>query len=552
MPAHRTPVRRGADIDLPSTTVTSAPARGAARRAAAVAGIVAILGAGACSATTSTGTGETASDASSVSGAPASVAAASTASDAGAGAALLSANVDAPDVDDGAWSVDDAVAIELTGAGAEVASSAVVADGSTVTITAPGTYVVSGTLDDGQLVVDSAADGTVRVVLDGATIHSSTTAALAVADADDAVVVLAEGSSNTLSDSERADAGERAAAGDDVDVPNAALFSMADLTIAGSGALQVTGAEADGIASKDGLTIAGGTIEIDAADDAVRGKDVVAIAGGSVTARAGGDGISADNDTDADAGYVWISGGTVAIDAGADGIDAATDAVLSGGDVTVAAADDAVHTEVAIAVDGGTVEVTEAYEGVDSAAIALTGGTVALHTADDAVNVVGGDLVISGGDLAVDSGGDGIDVNGSVTMQGGTLVVDGPSQQNNGALDYDGTWTQTGGSLVATGSAGMLAAPGTSSSQSSLVATFAAQPAGSTVRVFGADGTELLAVSPTKSYASIVVSVPGLVDGEDYSVTVDGTTVATTTTADAATVAASGRRGPGGGARPGG
>jgi hypothetical protein len=124
---------------------------------------------------------------------------------------------------------------------------AVSIDGDVVTIGTADTYVLSGTLSDGQVVVDSVAEGKVVLVLDGVDASSSTTSPLVVTEADEVVVILADGSQNSLSDAE-------ASAADDEqeDAPNATLFSMADLTVAGAGALSVTGASADGIATRTG------------------------------------------------------------------------------------------------------------------------------------------------------------------------------------------------------------------------------------------------------------------------------------------------------------
>ena len=145
----------------------------------------------------------------------------------------------------------ETIAISLTGSSATTGSDAVTVDAGTITITEPGSYRLTGTLSDGQLVVDTATEGTVTLILDGVTISSSTTAAIAVSSAEAVEVALADGSENTLSDA--------SAYADDAEA-NAALYSSADLTITGSGALTVHGNGNDGIASQDGLVIGSGTI----------------------------------------------------------------------------------------------------------------------------------------------------------------------------------------------------------------------------------------------------------------------------------------------------
>jgi hypothetical protein len=220
----------------------------------------------------------------------------------------------------------DAVAIALTGSSATSSSDAVKVDGGTVTITAAGTYRISGQLD-GQIVVN-APDAAVTLILDGAEINSSTTAAIAATDIDQLVMSLADGSTNTLSDA--------SSYADDADV-NAALFSAGDLTVTGSGKLAVKGNGNDGITSKDGLVVESGTITVTTKDDGLRGKDYASIVDGTVTVTAGGDGVKADNAEDADSGYVVISGGTIELTSTGDGVDAATDIVQTGGTLTVAA-----------------------------------------------------------------------------------------------------------------------------------------------------------------------------------------------------------------------
>lgn len=278
-------------------------------RAAAVA-CAGLLAAALTACTTSPPAASTASGAST--GAGGEAAAATPA--AGSVSEALAANVAThAEADDAAYDAASAVPITLDGSSAAAGGSGVSIAGSRVTVTAPGTYLVSGTLGDGQLLVNSPGEGTVRIVLDDASTTSSTSAPFVVLAADEVVVVLAEGSSNTLADAQTYTYPAGA------DEPNAALFSAADLTIAGSGALTVTGNANDAIASKDGLVIASGTITVRAKDDGIRGKDYVIVDGGEVTVTAGGDGVKADNAEEADRGYVALLGGTLEVTSGGDG-----------------------------------------------------------------------------------------------------------------------------------------------------------------------------------------------------------------------------------------
>lgn len=343
------------------------------------------------------------------------------------------------------WDAADEVAVTLTGDSATSDSRAVVVDGSTVTITAAGTYRLSGSLTDGQVVVDSADDGVVRLILDGVELSSSTTAPVVVTDAAKAIIVLADGSTNTVSD-----ASTYVYPDAETDEPNAAIFSTADLTITGSGALTVEGNANDAIASKDGLVISGGTITVTAADDGIRGKDYLVVkdrgSAPQVAVTATGDGLKSDNADDATMGYVSVAAGAVTVTAGDDAVQAQTDAIVSGGSVTaisgggagatvaedasakgikgdvsvvvsggsvsvssaddavhsngsvsvsggeltLAAGDDGVHADAALAVTGGAINITESYEGLEGAQITISAGDVQLVASDDGINVAGG------------------------------------------------------------------------------------------------------------------------------------------------------------------
>jgi hypothetical protein len=192
-------------------------------------------------------------------------------------------------------------------------------------------------------------------------------------------------------------------------------------------------------------------------------------------------------------------------------------------------------------------KVTGSYEGLESLALTISGGEVQVVSRDDGVNGAGGldasgfaapagaardtfragapTLTISGGKLVVDAGGDGIDINGSVTMTAGTVIVHGPTARNNAAVDYDGTFAISGGFLVAAGSSGMVQAPSGTSSQRSLLSTFASQAAGTLVHIESLDGADIVTFAPSKAYQSIVVSSGTLSATATYQVSLGGTAV---------------------------
>jgi hypothetical protein len=450
------------------------------------------------------------------------------------------------------WDTAAEVAVALAD-GATSAGEGVTIDGDVVTITSAGTYRLKGSLADGQVVVETDDQDVVRLVLDGVDIASSTGAALVALDAEKVVVILAAGTQNRL-----ADAAIYVFPSADVDEPNAALYSTADLTIAGEGALTVIGRFNDGIAGKDGVVIGGGTITVDAADDGIRGKDYLVVTGGTLDVTAGGDALKSDNEDDASLGYVRLAGGAIDLAAGTDGIDAFSSAEVDGGTLTIAAGDDAIHAETRVEVNGGAIDISRSYEGLEATQIVITGGDITLVADDDGLNVAGGVdasgwtqeggfeagpagrggpgggpggeaavegyyAEISGGTLVMDTGGDGLDSNGSLTITGGTVVVNGPLSDGNGAIDVNGELLISDAVLLAAGSLGMAETPSASSGQATLHLQFdSLVAAGTVVRIQAPDGAPVATFEASKSFQSLVFSSPDVVDGTSYEVLTGG------------------------------
>jgi trimeric autotransporter adhesin len=256
--------------------------------------------------------------------------------------------------------------IELKGDSVAIDGSGATAEGSIVTITSAGEYHISGTLDDGQVIVDTSDQGTVTLILKGANITCSDNASIYVANAEETVITLATGTQNYISDGESYD-------NEGADEPDAAIFSKYDLTIDGDGSLTVNANFHDGIASKDDLNITGGNITVNAVNHGIQGRGSVVIDGGSITIDASGDGIQASN------GYIAINGGTIIITALDDGIQAETALTVSGGSITATATGKALTAGGDIAISAGTIGVTNsgaAGRGIDADGnVTFTGGT---------------------------------------------------------------------------------------------------------------------------------------------------------------------------------
>ena len=325
----------------------------------------------------------------------------------------------------GDYDASEALAITLTGSSAQADSDAVQISGSTVTITAEGTYILTGTLENGSVIVDVSKEEKVQLVLDGVTIHSETFAAVYVRQADKVFITLAEGSTNVLSN------GGTFTQIDDSNV-DAVIFSKDDLTLNGSGTLQISSPGGHGIVGKDEVTITGGTYQIAAANHAISGKDSIAISGGSFALAAYKDGLHSENDDDDTLGNITITGG----------------------EFVIQVYDDAIHATCQLQIDGGSFDITAA-EGLEATYIRINDGVIHIQASDDGINAARKSsacvptVEFNGGTVTIVMGAgdtDGVDSNGNIIVNGGTISVTG-----NSTFDYDGAAQFNGGTIIVNG-----------------------------------------------------------------------------------------------------
>lgn len=305
---------------------------------------------------------------------------------------------------DASFDESSATKITLSGDSASVSGSGAAAEGSTVTISTAGTYIVSGNLTDGSITVTTSENDKVQIVLNGVKIASSSGPAIDIQSADTCFITLAEGTQNSLSDGS-------AFASEDA---NACIYATCDLTINGSGSLDVSGNYRHGVFSKDDLVVYGGSINVSAVEDGLNGKDSVKIGAGDISIDSGADGVKSSKSTNPEKGFVYVSGGSLSIDAEDDGIqaktylciaggsieiDAADDALhsdlegaLNGGSTTVRSGDDAFHCETKLEVNDGSFVVETCSEGYEAEQVVVNGGDTNICALDDAMNASAADL----------------------------------------------------------------------------------------------------------------------------------------------------------------
>ena len=289
----------------------------------------------------------------------------------------------------GSWDTTGAAAITLTGDGASISGNgAYVYDGNVV-IAEAGRYMLSGSLEDGSIIVDAHDSSKVWILLDGLEINCSDDACIQVDQADKVFLTLAEGSENTLiSGSAYSDT----ALSDGTD---GAIFAHDDLTINGSGSLTVTAQYSHGISANDDLVITGGTITISAADDAIHVNDSIRIKDAAITVTAGDDGLLTTNEVEN--GYLYIESGTLDITASGDGIHTTGDVTVAGGETNISAGDDGIHSDASVFVQSGTILISDCYEGIEALIIDVSGGDVSINCEDDGFNANGGSSDMFGG-----------------------------------------------------------------------------------------------------------------------------------------------------------
>ena len=438
----------------------------------------------------------------------------------------------------GTWESGRATVITLKGDRATVSGSGAYVYNGDVIINGTGLFTISGTLDDGSIVVDAHKTSKVWVKLDGAQIRCSDSAAFRVEQADKVFLTLAEGSENLI------ESGSEFSAEAVADNVKGALFSRDDLTINGSGALTVRSGYRHAIAVNDDLVITGGTITAEAPRDAIHANDSLRLREAELILKGGDEGI----DVDAEGGYFYMETGSVHIDCAGDGICTEGDILVAGGDLTVVCVDDGMHSGAKIYIYGGTILLSECYEGLEAIIVEQHGGDVTIYPFDDGINANGSLLngvlslpgtdsgeepetyvLIAGGSLTIVNSdardADGIDSNGSIYVTGGDVRISLPDSGTNNALDFGrengGTARISGGTVIACGSFAMAEGFGADSTQCSvLYNTLRGAPAGSDLALLDADGNTILFWNVPGSFSSAVLSAPEMTLGEACTVVI--------------------------------
>ena len=327
-----------------------------------------------------------------------------------------------------AYDESAAAFVTLTGSGAACDSDAVRVQGSTVTILDEGTYVLTGELT-GQILVNAPDDAKTWLVLRGVTVHSETSAALYVKNADKVVV--------TLEGENRLSCGDSFTAIDENNI-DGAVYAKADLTFNGGGSLTVTSPAGHGIVGKDDVVFAGGSYEITCASHGVDANDSVRCTDADFTVASGKDGIHAENTDDASLGFVYIESGSFALTAEGDGISAGAAMTILDGSFAITCGGGS---------ENGTKQTSDHWGGFGGGGGMMppggmgggkgpgghgspggvSFGSLTTDTSEDSTSMkgikAGTVLTVSGGSFRIDAADDALHSNGDLTISGGTFTV---------------------------------------------------------------------------------------------------------------------------------
>ena len=345
--------------------------------------------------------------------------------------------------------------VEVTGDGISVSDNI-------ITISKGGDFEVTGTLDDGQIVIDT--EEKVKLRLSGMSLTNKNGSAVYVKNADKAYITLTDNTENTLTDGENYTSGDENEKG--------CITSRDNLEIKGSGSLSVNGNYNHGIFSSNSIEIGNGNITVNAKNDGIHANDTLAISGGTVNVTAEGDGLQAEEILDISDGEVNVTttgevkastsndfGGRGEMkdlsqmtddeiqsmreqmnnnqftqteesddsdDTSSKGIKADWMLDISGGEVTVNSTDHAIHCASDINITGGTLNLSsESKKGIsghgdvtiDDGDITITKSTEGIES-KKTLTINGGDIDITASDDGLNSGGTGANQNGG--FGGGT------------------------------------------------------------------------------------------------------------------------------------
>ena len=470
-------------------------------------------------------------------------------------------------------------AINLNGDKVFSDSENVEVDGAVATIKSAGTYIVTGNLENGRIIVDAGSDEDIRLVLDGVNILNNTTSAIQIENANKVYITLAESTENKLSNNFYFS---------DNDGANGVIYSKSDITINGRGTLNVYASEGNGIVSEKNAVITGGTIYISADKYGIAASDSVRISSSMMSIESDDKGIYSCNEENDSLGFIYISDGIFAISSSGNAIDASSILLIDGGAFNISAvspasstenekngcgliageevsvnsgefifntSDDAVYSKSNVSITGGSFTITSDYNGIygentvligeaniaiEKSYIGVQGHTVFVQNAslnitsdDDGINAVGGNdgsglretssnskdtsgVGIFSGFISINASGDGIDAKGEVSVSDGTIMISTADNEEDMVIDYSDDLYITGGTILATGN--LSGEKNFSETEQQIITlNLDSQPQNTFIEILDQSGNLIFSDIAEQPFSNIIVSSSLLQKGYTYT-----------------------------------
>lgn len=295
--------------------------------------------------------------------------------------------------------------------------------GNKLTIFKPGEYLISGKLENGQIIVDLESNGAVRIYLNGVHVVSKDSSAVLIKNSkDETVFSTIKNSINILQDSPKyleVEEGEIS--------PNACVYSEDDLKFSGNGTLYINANFQKGISSKNNVQINSGSIYINSVDDGIRAKDNLKISNGFINIRSLADGLRTSNTEKESKGNINISNGEIIIQAANDAVQAANALNVSGGSFYInslkgKANDSQLNKETSV--NSSDEQNLASANGLKSGAdLIINGGEFFIDVFDDGIRSYKNAL-INAGEFNIKSNQDGILVDLDLSITGGWITIE--------------------------------------------------------------------------------------------------------------------------------
>lgn len=363
--------------------------------------------------------------------------------------------------------------------------------GNVVTISSGGTYILTGKLDEGQIVVNASNEDKVRLVLKGVDISSSKGNIILIENAKKTIITLASDSNNKL----------ELKGTNSKDNKDSVIFSKSDLSFNGTGVLNLLSPYGRGIVSQDKVVFVDGKYAMDTAGNTISANNSLAIADGKYDIKAGEKGTGLKVHGSDKKGRIYIANGKLDITTGKDGINSNSNVTINNGNINIKSDENGIEGE-NIDIRGGNTRVVSKDDGIITSS--------EKNTESDSLFIR-----IVGGKVSIHSKNNGLNSKGDISISGGETFVESSNNDDKTAINYEGSAKITGGTFIATGNASIVKTFGDSSTQGSILMSFSKKTK-ENLKVLDEFGKTLAEYKPKSEYKSVIISTKDIKENKKY------------------------------------